>query len=197
MPLVIPMQIATVTGVTFPLVASVGDMSVDRLKQGMPAGVPPTQADTVGVSVTVVSQTGPDGQPGEAGAPGAGWAGSISADFDGLFATDSTSEAVLKASLCNFGGLPAGLITMTFTARGQSFGGAYGTWRVRLGGSDGSVDGTVLATLAITSSSLGNVSASASFANPNGMQVVKLTGLSSVTGLDTELESVVCTFAQG
>ena len=197
MPLVIPMQITTVTGVTFPLVASVGDMSVDRLKQGMPAGVPPTQADTVGVSVTVVSQTGADGQPGTAGAAGASGGSSVVADFDGLFATDSTSEAVLKASLCNFGSLPSGMVTMTFTARGQTFGGAVGTWRLRLGGSDSSVDGTVLATLSITSATLDTISVSASFSNPNSTQVVKLTGVSSVNGLDTMLESVVCTFAQG
>ena len=197
MPLVIPMQITTVTGVTFPLVANVGDMSVDRLKQGMPAGVPPTQADTVGVSVTVVSQTGPDGKPGTSGAPGASGGSGITADFDGLFATDSTSEAVLKASLCNFGALPSGTVTMTFTARGQTFGGATGTWRLRLGGSDSAVDGTILASLSVTSSSLGTVSVSASFSNPNGNQVGKLTGASSVEGLDTELESVVCSFAQG
>jgi hypothetical protein len=198
MPLVIPMQITTVTGVTFPLVANVGDMSVDRLKQGMPAGVPPTQADTVGVSVTVVSQTGPDGQPGDPGAPGASGGGSgATVDFDGLFATDSTSETVLKPSLCNFGALPSGMVTMVFTARGMTAGGATGTWNLRLGGSDTGVDGTVLATLSVTSSSLATVSASASFTNPNATQVVKLTGASSVEGLDAEIESVVCTFAQG
>lgn len=197
MPLVIPMQITTVTGVTFPLVANVGDLSVDRLKQGMPAGVPPTQADTVGVSVTVVSQTGPDGNPGGAGAPGGPGPGGIPADFDGLFATDATSESVLKTSLCNFGALPTGTITMTFTARGQTLGGATGTWRVRLGGTDGVVDGTILTSLSVTSSSFGTVSATATLTNPGGSQIVKLSGMSSVLGLDTELESVTCTFTQG
>ena len=196
MPLVIPMQITTVTGVTFPLVASVDEMSVDRLKAGMPAGVPASQIDTVGVTVTVVSQTGPAGAGGVAGAPGAN-TGGVSADFDGLFATDSTSETVVKAVLCQFSNLPSGMVTLTLTARGLALGGATGTWKVRIGGTDGGADGTVLATLTATSSSMGNVSASASFTNPNTASVVKLTGVSSVTGLDTELESVVCSFVQG
>jgi hypothetical protein len=196
MPLVVPMRIETVTGVSFPLVAAVGEMSVDRLKQGLPQDLPATQAGTVGQTVTVVSQIGPGGATGAAGAPGAN-TGGISADFDGLVATDSATETVLKAALCAFGNLPSGMVTMAFTARGFTLGGATGTWKLRLGGTDGGVDGTVLATITVTSSSYATVSTSASFSNPNGNQVLKLTGMSSVLGLDTQLESVICTFVQG
>ena len=86
---------------------------------------------------------------------------------------------------------------MSFSARGMSFGGAAGTWRVRLGGTDSGTDGTVLATLSVTASSLATVATSATFSSPGGTQILKLTGTSSVEGLDTVLESVICTFSAG
>lgn len=197
MPLVVPMRIETVTGVQFTLVAAVGEMNVDRLKEGLPQDVPSSQGGTVGQTITVVSQTGPAGRDGPAGIAGAAGIGGVAADFDGFFATDSVSETVLKTVLCALGSLPGGTLTMTLTARGLALGGATGTWKVRIGGTDGGVDGTVVATLSVTSGSLANVTASPSFTNPGGTQIVKLTGASSVGGLDTELESVVCSFVQG
>ena len=196
MPMVVPMRIETVTGVTFPLIAAVGEMSVDRLKQGLPQGVPDSQAGTVGQTVTVVSQTGPGGAAGVAGAPGANASG-LGVDFDGMFATDSVSETVLKTTLFDFSRLPGGSVTMSLSARGLALGGATGTWKVRVGGTDRGVDGTVVATLSVTAGSLATVSSSPSFTNPGGTQIVKLTGASSVAGLDTELESVSCGIAQG
>lgn len=194
MPIVAPMRVETVTGVSFDLVAGVNDMNVNRLNQGLPRTLP-TDARTVGVTVTVVSQSGADGRPGAQGAPGADGAGAnLVVDFDGPYTTDLTSEAVLDPRTVNFVVLPAGTLTISVTGRGLAEGGATGTFRVRLGGTDGA-DGTVLATLTVTSSSWGTFTASGTLANPQSAQLVKLTGLSSTSGANVSLEGVSIAFS--
>ena len=193
MSLVVPMQIETVDGVSFPLVAAVGDMNVDRLKQGLPQSIP-TQEEGDGVTITVVSQTGPAGAGGASGAPGASQGASLTVDF-GTLSTDTTSEAILDPGrIAHLEALPAGTLNVSLTGRGKALGGATGTFKLRLGGTDGGVDGTVLATLTITGSGYDTYSASGTVANPVAASLVKLTGYSSVTGLDAILESIVCVF---
>jgi hypothetical protein len=195
--LVVPLEIETVTGVVFPLVASVGEVSVDRLKAGLPTSQPATQSETVGTTITVVSQTGPAGPAGPQGAAASSSGVTLPVDFDGTFATDSTAEAVLSERLVSFAMLSSATITMSFSALCKALGGATGTWYVRLGGTDGAADGTLLGTLTVTSSSYVVATTSASLTNPLTSTRVKLTGRSSVTGLDTIAKAIVCTFQAG
>jgi hypothetical protein len=194
MPITMPMRIETVTGVTFDMVASVQDMSVNRMNEGLPK-VLPTQERTVGVTVTVVSQSGADGRPGAQGAPGANGAGAnLTLDFDGPYTTDIGTESVLDPRTVNFALLPAGTLVMTVAGRGLAEGGATGTFRVRLGGTDAGVDGTILASLTVTASSWGTITASGTLTNPESNQLVKLSGLSSVAGLNVSLEGLSVSF---
>jgi hypothetical protein len=178
----------------FGFIASVGDVTVDVLKQGLPADLPATQGDVVGQTVTVVSQSGADGQAGPAGAPGADSGAAVEPNLDGLFATDTGNEDLHKQVLADFTRLPAGMLTLAFSAYARALGGATGTFRLRLGGTDGAVDGTLLATLTATSTSFQMLTTSASISNPTGRVLVKLTGQSNTLGLDAQVKSTVAIF---
>jgi hypothetical protein len=179
----------------FGFVMPVGDVTVDILKQGLPVAVPASQTDVVGQTVTVVSQSGMDGPAGPAGVSGSDAAPAIEPDLDGLFATDAASESLLKEVLADFDLLPAGLLTVAFSAYARAIGGAVGTFRLRLGGTDGAVDGTLLGTLSATSTSYQMLTASGAVQNPTGQVLVKLTGQSNTTGLDAQVKSTVASFA--
>jgi len=138
----------------FGFIASVGDMTVDLLKQGLANGVPATQNDVVGQTVKVVSQSGMDGQAGPAGAPGeSGGIGSVTPNLDGLYVSDVASEVLFKEVLEDFSSLPSGTLAASFSAFARALDGATGTFRLRVGGTDGGVDGAVVATLTATSTS--------------------------------------------
>jgi hypothetical protein len=62
------------------------------------------------------------------------------------------------------------------------------TVRLRLGGSDGVVDGTVVATLNATASSFVDANNSSTIANPNGLQRMKLTIQSSAAGQNAQVD---------
>jgi hypothetical protein len=178
----------------FDFVAAVGDVSVDTLKRGLPAAIPASQSDVVGQTVTVVSQSGADGKAGPAGAPGSTGA-SVEPDLDGLYATDVASESLLKEVLVDFASISAGALSVSFSAFARALGGATGTFRLRLGGTDGVADGTLVGTLTASSTSYQMLTASGSVANPLTRALVKLCGLTSVGGLDAQLKSAVARFA--
>src|SRR5512145_2124423 len=145
----------------FGFVANVGDLTVDLLKQGLPTGVPATQNEIVGQTVTVVSQSGMDGKAGPAGAPGeSGGISSVEPDLDGLYSTDAASEMLFKEVLEDFSVLPSGSLAIAFSAFARALGSATGTFRLRVGGTDGAADGAVVATLSVTSTSYQMVTAS-------------------------------------
>ena len=177
----------------FSFVADVGNVSVDLLKQGLPAALPASQADVVGQTVTVVSQSGADGKAGPAGAPGASGA-AVEPDLDGIYSTTVASESLLKQVLVDFAPLPAGTLSVSFSAFARALGGASGTFRLRLGGTDGVADGTLLATIVASSTSYQMLTASGSVANPDTRALIKLCGLTSVAGLDAQLKSAVARF---
>jgi hypothetical protein len=180
----------------FAFVASVGDMTVDLLKQGLANDVPATQGEIVGQTVTVVSQSGSDGQAGPAGAPGesGGSSADVQPDFDGLYATDAASESLFKEAIADFTVLPSGALTISFSAFARALGGSTGTFRLRVGGTDGVADGTILATLSATSSSFQMLTTSGSYTNPASRVLVKLTGQSSANGMDVQVKSTLARF---
>jgi hypothetical protein len=186
--IMIPITLMTAQG-PFDFVAVVGDMSVDFLKQGLPAGIPTLQSDVVGRTITVVTEIGSAGPVAEASA-----AGSSGPDLDGLYATDSGSEDLLKEALADFSSLATASLSLTFSALVQSLSGATGTFRLRLGGTDGLADGTLLATVSSASASYIVVRTTATLTNPGGQQVLKLTGQSSSIGATILVKSVVANF---
>lgn len=180
----------------FGFVLPVGDVSVDLLKQGLPASIPASQTDVVGQTVTVISQSGMDGPAGPAGAPGSGVGiSTVEPDLDGLYATDAATESLLKEVLVDFAGLPAGTLAVSFSAYVRALGGSAGTFRLRIGGTDGATDGTLLGTISATSTSFQMVTASGTVANPLGRTRVKLTGQSNTVGLDAQVKSTVAIFS--
>jgi hypothetical protein len=177
----------------FDFVASVSDMTVERLKQGMPADVPATQGEIVGTTVTVVSQSGATGATGAAGAPGSATQ-TVQPDLDGLYASDVASETLLKQVLADFSGLPGSLTSVSFSSYVRALGGATGTFRLRVGGTDGVADGTLAVTLTVTSTSYQMVTGTGSITNPNALSLVKLTAQTNTAGLDAQIKSAVAIF---
>jgi hypothetical protein len=180
----------------FEFVASVGDVTVERLKQGLPSAVPTTQAAVVGQTVTIVSQSGNDGAAGPAGAPGQSVA-VIEPDLDGLYATDAGGEQLFKQVIEDFSGITAATLAVSFSAYARAMGGAAATFRLRIGGTDGAVDGALVATLTASSASFNMLTTSASVANPGGRTIVKLTGQTSTVGLDAQIKSTIAPFVAG
>lgn len=177
----------------FGFVMPVGDVTTDALSQGLRLQIPVDQTGIVGGTVTVINQAGPPGEAGPAGTGGTSGAG-VSPDFDGLYATDAGSEVLFKQVLADFSTLTAGSISIAFAATIRALDGATGTFRVRVGGTDNAVDGTVLATITTTSSTFTAVSISATVTNPVGLQKCKLTGQSSSVGKDVQVKSTLCEF---
>jgi hypothetical protein len=69
-----------------------------------------------------------------------------------------------------------------------------GTFRLRYGGTPDNADGTVLATMTTTSATYANASATASFSNPTGLQIVKVTAQNTTSLQDARIRAVVVTF---
>lgn len=183
----------------FDFVASVDEMTMDRINQGLSEGLPATQNDIVGQTVTVVNQAGSTGERGEPGATGAAGMGTgIEPNLDGLFGTDSGNEDLLKEVLCNFSASSASTLVVRFSIDGMVDGAATGTWRIRMGGTEGAADGTTLATINnVTSTAWATYQVSASVSNPGGVQRVKLTGRTSQLGIATQVQSTLVQFSEG
>lgn len=177
----------------FDFVMPVGDVTTDALSQGLRLQIPVDQNGIVGGTVTVINQAGPVGPAGPTGTGGAGGAG-VAPDFDGLYATDAGSEVLFKQVLADFSTLTAGSISVMFAATIRALDGATGTFRVRVGGTDNAVDGTIIATITTTSSTFTAVSTSATVTNPEGLQKCKLTGQSSSVGADVQVKATLCEF---
>lgn len=180
----------------FEFVANVDDMTVDRLNEGLPDTMPTTQQDVVGQTVTVVNQAGTVGATGPVGPAGAGAVGgdSLSPELDGLYSTDAVTEGLSKEVFADFGRVPTSQITLSFSALALVDSGATGTWRLRIGGTEGAVDGTVVATLTVTSPTFAPVSVTRGMANPGGIQRVKLTSQTNSPGALTSVRSTVAIF---
>jgi hypothetical protein len=190
----LPIRLQTAEG-PFEFVASVGDMGVDRLKQGLPSGIPAVQGDVVGKTITVVTEIGPPGEAGGTGAPGANAGAAVDPDLDGLYASDSGNEDLLKEVVADFSGLSAGSLSLAFSVLICALNGATATFRLRLGGTDGVADGTLLATVTTSSGSYAVVRATSTLTNPMGQQRVKLTGQTDTIGATVLVKSTIASFA--
>jgi hypothetical protein len=93
----------------------------------------------------------------------------------------------------DFGALAAGSLTAELTASVFSAAGTA-TFKLRLGGSDGVADGTVLATITHAVAAFQVKNATATFTNPTGLLFVKITAQSSGAGVDARAKGPTVTF---
>lgn len=170
----------------FALIGLVGDMTVDKINQGI-AGQGPTGEEAVTQTVTVVTQTGLQGQPGPQGpaGPGGTTTREVCPDFDGLYACDAAAETWLDQSAEDFDLLAAGQRSVELLVRAKAPQGVSGTVRVRVGGTAEQPDGTLVATATVTGDgNYATYKATGSLTNPTGVQPVKLTLESGTEGQD-------------
>lgn len=120
--------------------------------------------------------------------------GTFSYGDDGI--DDSTGSEVCllplqrSINLDSYGG--SIVFTLTGNALSQS---GTSVFRVRVGGTDGGVDGDVVAVLTVSSPTPSIVtSVPVFFANPRGNQFIKLTGQSSAGGQDAHMDSMTLSF---
>lgn len=177
----------------FDLVLAASSVTVDLLSlNGIAAAAPPPANATV-----VVGPAGAQGQQGLQGPPGTGGGGgSASLDFADArqIASSSGSEDVIfQWDAADFGALAVGSLTAELA--GSVFSGSgTATFRLRLGGSDGVADGTVLATITHALASFQAKNATGSFTNPTGLQYVKITAQSSGASVDARMKGPTVTF---
>ena len=170
-------RIVLITGQRFDLVILASQVTVAILSVN---GILTPAAATAPTSVQlVVGPPGGDGPAGPAGAAGAAGTPQVTLDFwenDGF--DDSGTEQLAYERLVNFTPL-AGTLTAELVAYVSSAGGAA-LFKLRLGGTKGLPDGTVLASFSTASGSpVALNGASSPFANPGGLQLVKVTQQSS------------------
>ncbi len=189
----ITVQLTTDVG-PFDLVLAASGVTVDLLSVN---GVTVAQAQTPANTTVIVGPPGPMGPAGPAGTPGGGGGGGtpqLVLDDPRMLASSSGSEDVLfQWDGVDFGALSVGSITGAVQASAYS-GSGTATYKLRIGGSDGVADGTVVATFTHALAAFQTKSASSTFTNPTGLLFVKLTAQSSGVGVDARLKNPVVTF---
>ena len=109
---------------------------------------------------------------------------------------DATGTEVISLSLQRAINLDpyGGSIVFTLTGNASSQSGTA-LFNVRVGGTDGGVDGAIVATLTATSPTVGiDTSVPVFFANPRGKQFVKITVQSSSAGQNAHMDSMTLSF---
>jgi hypothetical protein len=185
----VELALDTVAG-PFPLVLRASDVTVAILSLG---------GATVDVEeITAVTLRGLKGDPGPAGIQGPAGPSSpasentIDLDFGSeVLAVSSGDEEWLGERLVDFDDLPASL-TVKFAAEVLSLDGT-GTFRVRIGGTAGAVDGTVVATITTTSVTFEAKQSSGSIASLTGEQLVKVTAENATVDNDAQITAVLVT----
>lgn len=189
--LTLNIKITTADG-PFDLVLSASAVTVDLLSvNGVAVTAPPTPA---AVSV-VVGAPGPAGPAGPTGPAGSGGGGTPQLSFaDSKLVGDNSGGEVV---LFQWDGADFGTLGATLTAElGASVFSASGTatFKLRIGGSDGVADGTVIAPITQATAAFQEKTATATFSNPTGVLFVKVTGQSSAAAVDAQARNPTVTF---
>lgn len=189
----IAISIETADG-PFDLVLAASAITVELLSINGIAQQAATTTDTANV---IVGPPGPQGPAGPAGATGGGGGGGtpqlVLDDPRTLASSTGTEEVLYQWDGVDFGALTAGSLTGEVMASALSASGTA-TYRLRLGGSDGAADGTVICSFTHALASFQTKNASGSFTNPTGLLYVKLTAQSSGAAVDARLKGPVVTF---
>lgn len=184
----------------FRLILGVDQVTVAILNDGLPV-VDIAPAVAPAALPQVVQVPGPQGPAGASGATGPAGAGVSSPDKaldePDEFASSSATEELITQFTFDFSTLPAGNISAIFAASVRVAGGATGTFRLYLGGTDGAINGTLLATISTTAAAFeARTVTNASFANPTGVQLLKITGQTSSAGQDARIKGSTVTLRQ-
>jgi hypothetical protein len=171
--LTVEMQVTKQDGSVFDLVIGIDQLGPELLSVG---GDPIAAAGITTYVTAVEGARGPAGPPGEDGTGGGSAAARIDVQFTGEFYDDTASEVLVFESLEDFDVLTlSATLDVSFLGITKSSGAATGTFKVRVGGTSGAVDGTVVATVTRTNTSYGNTQNVATYVNPGGLRYVKLT----------------------
>lgn len=177
-------------GVPFTFVMAATSVTVQLLSVNGQAVTTPSNtnaATSTAGSTTVIVQEG-SSVPGPPGPPGPGgsasWSGSLNPNG---YADNTGAEVVVDHVDVNLGAL-ASNITFELVGSVKSQSGTA-TFRLRLGGSDGVADGTIVATITATSASFTQKNGGSPQTNPGGLQRLKITVQSSAAGQDAEMDS--------
>lgn len=140
----------------------------------------------------VVQVAGPQGPPGggSGGGGGGGGAGFLFDQADEKLVTSTSEEVVFQGSM-DFGLVPVS-ITMQLTAMLLSASGTS-TYRLRIGGTDGGANGTIVATMTRGSNTYAMAATSATLANPTGLLFVKVTAQNPVLGQAAKIKDIAIT----
>ena len=172
----------------FDLILAISSVTVDILDIG---GTLPTPI-IPGSGAVIAGPPGLAGVAGPAGPAGANGTPSITLDQDAQIADTSGAEVLIYQAAVNLDSLPAGTLTAEITAQIMAAAGTA-TFRVRLGGTDRAVDGTILATLTTTSATFARATAHGTFTNPTGIAYVKVTEQTSSPGSAAGIRGMVTT----
>ena len=172
----------------FELILAISSVTVDILDIGGTLATPIIP----GSGAVIAGPPGLAGVAGPAGPAGANGTPSITLDQDAQIADTSGAEVLIYQAAVNFGSLPAGTLTAEITAQIMAAAGTA-TFRVRLGGTDRAVDGTVLATMTTTSATFARATANGTFTNPTGIAYVKVTEQTSSPGNAAGIRGMVTT----
>jgi hypothetical protein len=147
----------------------------------------------LGETVAVVGPTGAKGDQGPAGPPGVG-TGIFETPLDEAteYYSSSGAEEVLAQFVVDFDALPSGSLSVRLSALLQSDSGTA-TYRVRVGGTDFGVNGTVVTTVTVGAGSFAMAGGINTITNPSGRQIVKLSAQSSGAGLAARIKDLVIT----
>lgn len=185
------LSITTALG-PFDLVLAATSVTVEVLSLN---GVAPVITTTDNPTV-IVGPIGPQGLQGIAGTSGGGGGGTadlVLDQSDTRASSAGTEEVIFQWDAADFGALAAGTLTGEVTASAYS-GSGTATFKLRVGGSDGVNDGTVVATFTATLAAFTAKNATGTFTNPTGLAFVKLTAQSSGAGVDARAKGPTITF---
>jgi hypothetical protein len=157
----------------FQLVLGISEVTVAILRGGT---TQTTAAPTAAAAAPVIVEAASGGARGPSGPPGAsGGAASfeLAYDDDGEHLIEGTTETTIVSWLVNFAGAP-GTLTAALAASAK-IGTLTGTIRLRVGGTENGIDGTVIATTTVTATAFTAKFVNGGFANPTGQAWVKVT----------------------
>lgn len=177
----------------FDLVLAASAVTVELLSIN---GIAQQATATADTTTVIVGPPGPQGPAGPAGATGGGGGGGTAAlelDDTRLMSSSTGTEEVVFQFNADMGALPAGSLTGELSASVLSAAGTA-TFRLRLGGSDGVADGTVICTITHALASFLAKNGSGTFTNPTGLLPVKVTAQSSGAAVDAQIKGPVVTF---
>ena len=163
--------------VEFTLIIGIADLTIDIYREGQTIPAQPTPATApVVVTVPQAGPPGPAGPTGSQGPAGSGGGGSglVLDDLEEYEPAGASEELLREFTLPDQSALDATL-TIDWTSVAKVTGGT-GKIRVRVGGTQGAVDGTIVATIDVTETSYTLKSGSGSFTNPNADTFIKITG---------------------